>query len=79
LIRFAVNSGATAPITHDRQEPLQQPVSIESSVKFPQRVEAVQDFGAGAYSFSPGIGWVGAKTLQFRARAREGLSDRRRA
>jgi hypothetical protein len=29
LIRFAVNSGATAPITHDRQEPLQQPVSIE--------------------------------------------------
>jgi hypothetical protein len=50
-----------------------------SPVKFPQRIEVVLDFWAGAYSFSPRIGWVGAKTLQFRAPAREGLSDWRRA
>jgi hypothetical protein len=51
----------------------------KSSVKFPQRIEFALDFGAGAHSFSPGIGSAGAKTLQFRAPTREGLSDRRRA
>jgi hypothetical protein len=62
-----------------RPEHAETGTSRELLVKFPQDIEVVSDFGTGAYSFLPGIGSVGAKTLQFRAPAREGLSDRRRA